>query len=44
MLARIRALNASDAVFSPDRGTTDLDGACAVAMGRYHGFWGPWLP
>lgn len=44
MLASLRELNATSAVFSPDRGSTDLEGACAAAMVRYHGFWGPWLP
>ena len=29
-------------VYSVDRGPTDK-GACEAAMGKYEGFWGPWL-
>ena len=29
--------------FSPERGTPQLELACAAAQGAYHGFWGPWI-
>jgi arylsulfatase B len=41
MRARLETANAS--VFSPDRGTVDLDGACTQAEAN-GGCWGPWLP
>jgi len=41
MLSLLKMHNTS--VFSPDRGTPDIDGACKAAMERYSGFWGPWV-
>lgn len=29
-------------VYSVDRGPVDKE-ACVAAMGKYQGFWGPWL-
>ena len=40
MRARMTEIQAT--VFTPDRGTDDGT-ACAAAMGRYGGFWGPFL-
>ena len=40
LLARIAAANAT--LFTPDRGTADPL-ACKAALGKWGGFWGPWL-
>ena len=40
MLAALKRHNAT--VFSPDRGPWDPN-ACVAAMGKWGGFWGPWL-
>ena len=41
LLARIAAHNAT--LFTPDRGQSDPL-ACTTALGKWRGFWGPWLP
>lgn len=41
MRARIAEINRT--VYSPDRGT-DSGEACAAALGKWLGFYGPWLP
>ena len=41
MRARIAEINLT--VYSPDRGT-DSGEACAAALGKWLGFYGPWLP
>jgi len=40
MMARLLAINAT--FFAPDRGKKD-PAACAAALGRWGGFWGPWI-
>jgi arylsulfatase B len=42
MLRMVRSINESSSTFSPDRGTPDVEGACAAAMEQHGGFWGPW--
>ena len=39
--ARLLQINAT--VFTPNRGGPDEKNGCAVALGRYGGFWGPFL-
>ena len=33
----------NQSTFSPYRGPWDA-GACKAALGKYDGFWGPWVP
>ena len=39
--ARLLQINAT--AFTPDRGPPDMQRGCVVALGRYGGFWGPFL-
>jgi hypothetical protein len=41
MTAKMAAHEAT--AFNPHRGTDD-GAACAAALGKWKGFWGPWLP
>merc|ERR1712228_966340 len=41
MLANLTRFNGS--TFSPHRGQPDMAAACKAAIGRYHGFWGPFV-
>lgn len=41
MRARLKAHDSS--AWTPDRGTSDLEGACDAGVNAWLGFWGPWV-